>query len=222
MEGRLSYRQLKRASFFYKAGLQRYWARTHDMPTMTRYLNYWATAVPTALGRSRGFSRCQRLPGDEQRQDLTIFQGCTCTQKRGYPIHKMKPTFQLETRHPYNYQHLTVLPPIKHVYVYTVCGSLIPYFASLNYYTVLSRNFADPCTGANVLSRMNSLWAVSSLVVRASDSRPEGLGSMPVPPNTLQVHTEYVLVKSVGYKVLWAESRVQGTGENFPPLQFHA
>ncbi|GFY26054.1 hypothetical protein TNCV_353721 [Trichonephila clavipes] len=45
---------------------------------------------------------------------------------------------------------------------------------------------------------------------------------MPVPPNTLRVHTEYVLVKSVGPKVLWAESRVQGTGENFPPLQFHA
>ncbi|GFS48226.1 hypothetical protein TNCV_2296221 [Trichonephila clavipes] len=36
----------------------------------------------------------------------------------------------------------------------------------------------------------------------------------------LRVHTECVLVKSVGLKVLWAESRVQGTGENFPPLQF--
>ncbi|GFV05084.1 uncharacterized protein TNCV_222982 [Trichonephila clavipes] len=39
---------------------------------------------------------------------------------------------------------------------------------------------------------------VGRLVVRASDSRPEGLGSMP--PNTLRVHTEYVLVKSVGLK----------------------
>ncbi|GFW58632.1 hypothetical protein TNCV_1579641 [Trichonephila clavipes] len=37
--------------------------------------------------------------------------------------------------------------------------------------------------------------AVGSLVVRASHSRPEGLGSMP--PNTLRAHTEYVLVKSV-------------------------
>ncbi|GFW86566.1 uncharacterized protein TNCV_4333501 [Trichonephila clavipes] len=55
-----------------------------------------------------------------------------------------------------------------------------------------------------------------------TDSGPEGLGSMPIPPNTLRVHTEYVLVKSVGPKVLWAESRGQGTGENFPPLQFHA
>ncbi|GFW24861.1 uncharacterized protein TNCV_1961261 [Trichonephila clavipes] len=42
-----------------------------------------------------------------------------------------------------------------------------------------------------------------------------------MPPNTLRVHTEYVLVKSVGPKVLWAESRVQGTGEYFPPLQSH-
>ncbi|GFW98486.1 hypothetical protein TNCV_3791171 [Trichonephila clavipes] len=42
--------------------------------------------------------------------------------------------------------------------------------------------------------------AVGSLVVRASDSRPEGLGS-----NTLRLHTEYVLVKSVGSKVSWAE-----------------
>ncbi|GFY11727.1 uncharacterized protein TNCV_1529191 [Trichonephila clavipes] len=44
----------------------------------------------------------------------------------------------------------------------------------------------------------------------------------PKPPNTLRVYTEYILVKSVGPKVLWAESRVQETGENFPPLQFHA
>ncbi|GFX12324.1 uncharacterized protein TNCV_63701 [Trichonephila clavipes] len=43
-----------------------------------------------------------------------------------------------------------------------------------------------------------------------------------MPPNTLRVHTEYVLVKSVGPKVLWADLRVQGTGEYFPPLQFHA
>ncbi|GFW08497.1 uncharacterized protein TNCV_2775191 [Trichonephila clavipes] len=37
-----------------------------------------------------------------------------------------------------------------------------------------------------------------------------------MPPNTLPVHTE-----SVGPKVLWIESRVQGTGEYSPPLQFH-
>ncbi|GFX65335.1 uncharacterized protein TNCV_3168821 [Trichonephila clavipes] len=67
----------------------------------------------------------------------------------------------------------------------------------------------------NIYSR-----TVGSLLVRALDSGPEGLGSMPVPPNTLRVYTEYVLVKSVGPKVLWAESRVQGNGENFPPLQF--
>ncbi|GFT34905.1 uncharacterized protein TNCV_3879001 [Trichonephila clavipes] len=40
--------------------------------------------------------------------------------------------------------------------------------------------------------------------------------------NTLRGHTEYVLVKPVGSKVLWVESRVLGTGEYFPPLQFNA
>ncbi|GFU85036.1 uncharacterized protein TNCV_1552991 [Trichonephila clavipes] len=43
-----------------------------------------------------------------------------------------------------------------------------------------------------------------------------------MPVNTLRVHTKYVLVTSVGPKILWPESRVQGTGEYFPPLQFHA
>ncbi|GFW89187.1 uncharacterized protein TNCV_2686201 [Trichonephila clavipes] len=41
----------------------------------------------------------------------------------------------------------------------------------------------------------------------------------PMPPNTLRVHTEYVLVKAVGPKVLWDESGVQGTEEYFTPLQ---
>ncbi|GFY11445.1 hypothetical protein TNCV_3182841 [Trichonephila clavipes] len=57
---------------------------------------------------------------------------------------------------------------------------------------------------------MKIVWAMSSLMARASDSRPEDLGSMPVPPNTLRVHTECVLVKSVDPKVLWADSRLQG------------
>ncbi|GFX65375.1 hypothetical protein TNCV_4474951 [Trichonephila clavipes] len=35
----------------------------------------------------------------------------------------------------------------------------------------------------------------------------------PMPPNTFRVHTEYLLVKSVDPKVLWAESRVQGIEE---------
>ncbi|GFX77220.1 hypothetical protein TNCV_1680031 [Trichonephila clavipes] len=52
----------------------------------------------------------------------------------------------------------------------------------------------------------SSLCTVGSLMVRASDSKPEDLGSMPVPPNSLRVHKEYVLIKSVGPKVLWAES----------------
>ncbi|GFX42087.1 hypothetical protein TNCV_2135021 [Trichonephila clavipes] len=40
----------------------------------------------------------------------------------------------------------------------------------------------------------------------------------PMLPNTLRVHTEYVLVKSVGSKVLWAESRMHRNGEHFPPV----
>ncbi|GFX86711.1 uncharacterized protein TNCV_1409081 [Trichonephila clavipes] len=37
-----------------------------------------------------------------------------------------------------------------------------------------------------------------------------------MPPNILRVHTVCVLVKSVGPKVLWAESRVQGDWRIFP------
>ncbi|GFV25665.1 uncharacterized protein TNCV_3851491 [Trichonephila clavipes] len=59
--------------------------------------------------------------------------------------------------------------------------------------------------------------ALGSLVVRASE-----WDRCPMPINTLRVHTEYVLVKSVGPEVLGDESRVQGTGEYFPPLHFHA
>ncbi|GFX54102.1 hypothetical protein TNCV_2337381 [Trichonephila clavipes] len=57
--------------------------------------------------------------------------------------------------------------------------------------------------------------------VRASDSRPEGLGSMP--PNNLRVHTEYVLIKLVCLKVLWVvAAEIKGAEEYLPPLQFHA
>ncbi|GFU01979.1 ANK_REP_REGION domain-containing protein [Trichonephila clavipes] len=40
-------------------------------------------------------------------------------------------------------------------------------------------------------------------MVRASDSKPKALVGCLRPPNTLRVHTENVLVKSVGPKVLW-------------------
>ncbi|GFX34675.1 uncharacterized protein TNCV_540251, partial [Trichonephila clavipes] len=56
--------------------------------------------------------------------------------------------------------------------------------------------------------------AVGSLVVRASDSRPEGLSLMPRYTKHLPVHTEYVLVNQ------WVRSLVglitsAGTGEYF-------
>ncbi|GFY32146.1 hypothetical protein TNCV_3556541 [Trichonephila clavipes] len=60
------------------------------------------------------------------------------------------------------------------------------------------------------------LWAVGSLVVRASDSRPEGLGPMPDatehPPSTCSLNQ---WVRSLVGLIMSA-----GTGEYFPPLQF--
>ncbi|GFX18973.1 uncharacterized protein TNCV_322781 [Trichonephila clavipes] len=42
-----------------------------------------------------------------------------------------------------------------------------------------------------------------------------------MPDTTKYPPCTHVLVKSEVPKVLWAESRVQGTGEYFLPLQFH-
>ncbi|GFV69247.1 hypothetical protein TNCV_3861691 [Trichonephila clavipes] len=61
------------------------------------------------------------------------------------------------------------------------------------------------------------LWAVGSLVVRASDSRPEGLSSMPTDAS------EYT--RSTCSLNQWVRSLVglvtsTGTGEYFSPLQF--
>ncbi|GFS87934.1 uncharacterized protein TNCV_3426841 [Trichonephila clavipes] len=60
-------------------------------------------------------------------------------------------------------------------------------------------------------------WVAWSLEHRTPDRK--AWIRCPMPPNTLRGHTEYVLVKSAGPKVLWADSRVQGIGEYFPPLQ---
>ncbi|GFX93624.1 uncharacterized protein TNCV_1588011 [Trichonephila clavipes] len=42
-----------------------------------------------------------------------------------------------------------------------------------------------------------------------------------MPPNTLREHTEFVLVKSVGPKVSWAESRMQGDWRIFHSPSVH-
>ncbi|GFS79933.1 hypothetical protein TNCV_750771 [Trichonephila clavipes] len=60
-------------------------------------------------------------------------------------------------------------------------------------------------------------WEAWWLELRTTDRK--AWVRCPMLPNTLRVHTEYVLIKSVGLKVLLAESRVQGTGEYFPLLQ---
>ncbi|GFV58490.1 hypothetical protein TNCV_1095391 [Trichonephila clavipes] len=66
-------------------------------------------------------------------------------------------------------------------------------------------------------------WVVDSLVVRASDSRPDGLGSMCDAYKYTRVHTKRVLVKSVGPKVLWtvaAETTSAGDWRIFPSPPF--
>ncbi|GFT30407.1 hypothetical protein TNCV_2377001 [Trichonephila clavipes] len=60
-------------------------------------------------------------------------------------------------------------------------------------------------------------------LVKASDSRPKGLGSMP--SNTLRFDTEHVSLnqwdrKSCG--LTEQKPRVQGAGEYFPPPPVHA
>ncbi|GFV58009.1 uncharacterized protein TNCV_2573051 [Trichonephila clavipes] len=63
--------------------------------------------------------------------------------------------------------------------------------------------------------------AVGSLVVTASNSRPEAWVRCSMPPNTLRVHTEYVLVKSVGPKYCGL-SHEHRDWRICPSLQFHA
>ncbi|GFV20830.1 hypothetical protein TNCV_552661 [Trichonephila clavipes] len=72
------------------------------------------------------------------------------------------------------------------------------------------------------MKRINDSPKYRFSMIRASDSRPEGLGSMPDATEFFRVHMKYVLVKSVGPNVFWADSQVQRTGEYFPSLQFHA
>ncbi|GFV38457.1 uncharacterized protein TNCV_4393381 [Trichonephila clavipes] len=67
--------------------------------------------------------------------------------------------------------------------------------------------------------RANGLW-VSWWLEHHTPDRKAWI-RCPMPPNTLRVHMEYVFVKSVGQKVLWAESREQGAEEYFPLFQSH-
>ncbi|GFY20923.1 hypothetical protein TNCV_3989671 [Trichonephila clavipes] len=82
------------------------------------------------------------------------------------------------------------------------------------------RNFCGqlPQNPVNSLNTCNR--AVDRLVVRTSDSRPEKAWVQ-----CQQIPSKYVLIKSVGTKVLRAvTAETTGTGgwRIFPPLQFHA
>ncbi|GFV24251.1 integrase catalytic domain-containing protein [Trichonephila clavipes] len=60
------------------------------------------------------------------------------------------------------------------------------------------------------------LWEASWLEHRNLDEK--AWFGCPMSPNTIQVHTEYVLVKSVGPKVFWAEFTSAGGLENISLL----
>ncbi|GFV77930.1 hypothetical protein TNCV_841 [Trichonephila clavipes] len=50
------------------AGLQWYWAQTHDMPAMIRYLDHWATVATMTRMTSElttPFSNYHTTPGEE-------------------------------------------------------------------------------------------------------------------------------------------------------------
>ncbi|GFV44768.1 putative LOC100569746 [Trichonephila clavipes] len=83
-------------------------------------------------------------------------------------------------------------------------------------------NWTSRLDYATVLCQKSYLkwpWVAWWLEHRTPD--PKAWVRCPMPPNTLRIHTEYVLVRSVGPKVLWAESRVQENREYFPLLQSH-
>ncbi|GFV15122.1 hypothetical protein TNCV_3444071 [Trichonephila clavipes] len=83
--------------------------------------------------------------------------------------------------------------------------------------------YASPCSSRyQGQRRPNSLpdlysgnRAVGSLVVRASDRK--AWVRCPMPPNTLRVHTEYVLVKSVGPKSCGLSHERKGLENLSPP-----
>ncbi|GFU51893.1 hypothetical protein TNCV_3733991 [Trichonephila clavipes] len=68
------------------------------------------------------------------------------------------------------------------------------------------------------LSKIGYIKAVGSCWLEHGTPDRKAWVRCPMLPNTLRVHAEYVLVKSVGPKVLCTESRVQGTGEYFPSI----
>ncbi|GFU53746.1 uncharacterized protein TNCV_4171431 [Trichonephila clavipes] len=63
-------------------------------------------------------------------------------------------------------------------------------------------------------SRKTGPWVAQWLEHRTPDRK--AWVRCPMPPNTLRVHMEYMLVKSVGPKVLWAEITSAGDWKIFP------
>ncbi|GFU71764.1 uncharacterized protein TNCV_130681 [Trichonephila clavipes] len=101
----------------------------------------------------------------------------------------------------------------------------------------LPRNFKlrDGCATSNLLSRMfyatahNPAILISVNRTKKDDTKEEApcpkavaTGRPGFDARCHQIPSEYVLIKSVGPKILWTESRVLETGEYFPPLQSHS
>ncbi|GFW48474.1 hypothetical protein TNCV_1110331 [Trichonephila clavipes] len=72
------------ASLPYTADLKWYWARTHGMPAMIRYLDHWATAAPSNLemgseiGRQMrdGIGKWEIVNADDQESGTKLLNYC--------------------------------------------------------------------------------------------------------------------------------------------------
>ncbi|GFX48989.1 uncharacterized protein TNCV_2797801 [Trichonephila clavipes] len=78
-----------------------------------------------------------------------------------------------------------------------------------------SKNIIDPDSDNE--NEMNNAAPYSYIIRNEERHEKKVRVRYPMPPNTFRVQTEYGLIKSVVPKVLRAESRVQETGEYFPP-----
>ncbi|GFW26321.1 transposable element Tcb2 transposase [Trichonephila clavipes] len=76
-----------------------------------------------------------------------------------------------------------------------------------------AKTMAGSSTGGHKVARIATLRS-TGLEHRTPDRK--AWFRCPMPPNTLRVNTEYVLVKSVGPKVLWAENMSAGDWRIFP------
>ncbi|GFY24405.1 hypothetical protein TNCV_1014531 [Trichonephila clavipes] len=73
------------------AGLQRYWAQTHDMPAMIRYLDHWATVALSQCGKScqRWFPTIEDVGNVAERDKERRPATCVLNGMFSYALHNM-------------------------------------------------------------------------------------------------------------------------------------